>query len=114
MQSRTTRQFWRLFSHLPAGAQRDAKRSYRLFQTNPAHPGLQFKKLEGEDNIYSIRIGLDYRALAVMNRDRVVWYLDRQSQRVRPFGLRSGFQTWPTSRLIVEARCGSQGRITRE
>jgi hypothetical protein len=74
MQSRTTRQFWRLFSHLPAGAQRDAKRSYRLFQTNPAHPGLQFKKLEGEDNIYSIRVGLDYRALAVMNRDRVVWY----------------------------------------
>ena len=61
-------------SHLPAGAQRDAKRSYRLFQTNPAHPGLQFKKLEGEDNIYSIRVGLDYRALAVMNRDRVVWY----------------------------------------
>jgi hypothetical protein len=43
MQSRTTRQFWRLFSQLPIDAQRDAKRSYRLFRTNPAHPGLQFK-----------------------------------------------------------------------
>jgi hypothetical protein len=74
MQSRTTRQFWRLFSHLPADTQRDAKRSYRLFRTNPAHPSLHFKKLEGEDNIYSVRIGLEYRALAAMNKDRVVWY----------------------------------------
>jgi hypothetical protein len=37
-------------------------------------PGLQFKKLEGEENIYSARIGLEYRALAVMKKDRVVWY----------------------------------------
>jgi len=37
---RTTHQFWRLFSHLPDQARRDAKRSYRLFQTDPAHPGL--------------------------------------------------------------------------
>lgn len=74
MGSRTTRQFWRLFSHLPADAQRDAKRSYRLFRTNPGHPSLHFKKLEGEDDIYSVRIGLGYRALAVMNKDRVVWY----------------------------------------
>jgi hypothetical protein len=74
MQSRTTRQFWRLFSDLPFDAQRDAKRAYRLFVSNPAHPGLQFKKLEGEDDIYSARIGLDYRALAVMKKDRLVWY----------------------------------------
>jgi hypothetical protein len=37
-------------------------------------PGLQFKKLEGEDDIYSVRIGLDYRALALLKKDRIVWY----------------------------------------
>ena len=74
IESRTTRQFWRRFSELPFDVQRDAKRAYRLFQSNPAHPGLQFKKLEGEDDIYSARIGLDYRALAVMKKDRIVWY----------------------------------------
>jgi hypothetical protein len=74
MQSRTTGRFWRLFSELPVGARRDATRAYRLFQDNPAHPNLQFKKLEGEDNIYSVRIGLDYRALAVRRKDRLVWY----------------------------------------
>ncbi len=74
MQSRATRQFWRLFSALPADVQQDAKRAYRLFQSNRAHPSLQFKKLEGEADIYSVRIGLGYRALAVMKKDRVIWY----------------------------------------
>jgi hypothetical protein len=74
MRSRTTRQFWRLFHDLPLNVQQDAKRAYRLFLSNPAHPGLQFKKLEGEDDLYSARIGLDYRALAVMKKDRIVWY----------------------------------------
>jgi hypothetical protein len=74
MQSRTTRRFWRLFSALPADVQRDARRAYRLFQSNPAHPGLHFKKLEGEDNIYSARIGLEHRALATMRKDRLIWY----------------------------------------
>jgi hypothetical protein len=74
MQSRTTRQFWRLFSQLPFDVQRDAKRAYRLFLNNPSHPGLQFKKLEGDKDIYSARIGLDYRALAVLKKDHIVWY----------------------------------------
>jgi hypothetical protein len=67
-QSRTTRNFWRLFSDLPIDVQEDARRAWRLFQSNPAHRGLQFKKLEGEDDLYSARIGLEYRALAVMKR----------------------------------------------
>jgi hypothetical protein len=53
MQSQATRRFRRLLSGLPIDVQRAARRSYRLFRSNPAHPGLQFKKLEGEDNIYS-------------------------------------------------------------
>jgi hypothetical protein len=74
IESRASRRFWRLFSNLPLEIQQDAKRSFRLFQSNPTHPSLQFKKLEGEDNLYSARIGLGYRALAVMKKDRLVWY----------------------------------------
>ena len=74
IQSRATRRFWRLFSSLPAEVQRDAKRAFRQFQSDPAHPGLQFKKLEGEDNTYSVRIGLDFRALGTMSQHRIVWY----------------------------------------
>jgi hypothetical protein len=74
IESRTTRQFWRLFANLPPEVQQEAKRAYRLFRANSAHPSLHFKKLEGEDDIYSVRIGLDYRALAVMKRSRAIWY----------------------------------------
>ena len=74
IQSRTTRQFWRLLNRLPPEVQREAKDAYRLFKANPAHPGLHFKKLGGEDDIYSARIGLDYRALAAMKKGRIVWY----------------------------------------
>ena len=54
--------------------QEDARRAYQIFRANPAHPGLHFKKIEGEADIYSVRIGLDYRALAVRKDERVVWY----------------------------------------
>ena len=74
MRSRTTRQFRRLLDGLPLEVQRDAKRAFRLFQNNPAHPSLQFKKLEGEDNTYSARISLSHRALAVLNDDVVIWF----------------------------------------
>ena len=74
IRSRTTRRFWRLFSDLPVEVQQEARRAYQLFQTNPAHPVLRFKKLEGEDDVYSARVGLGYRALAVIKKDRVVWY----------------------------------------
>lgn len=74
MQSRTTRRFWRSFHELPADVRRQAERAYRLFQADPAHPSLQFKKLEGENAIYSARITLGYRALAVMKEGRVIWF----------------------------------------
>ncbi len=63
-----------MFADLPPEVQQEAKRAYRLFRANPAHPGLRFKKLEGEDDIFSVRIGLAYRALAVMKGNRVVWF----------------------------------------
>jgi hypothetical protein len=74
MRSRTTRRFWRLFSDLPLDVQEDARRAYRLFRSNPSHPGLQFKKVEGQDDVYSARVGLGYRALGIMSSDGVVWF----------------------------------------
>ena len=72
MQSRTTRQFWRLFSNLPFEAQRDAKRAYRLFQEIPRTLACSSKSWKAK--IASTRFGLGYRALAVMKKDRIVWY----------------------------------------
>ena len=72
--SRATRQFWRLYAALPADVQTEAKRAFRTFQVDPSYPSLQFKKLEGEEYLYSARIGLRHRALAVKKANRVTWY----------------------------------------
>jgi hypothetical protein len=74
VESRTTKRFRRSFADLPVDVQRDANRAYRTFLDNPGHPSLQFKKLEGFDDIYSARVGLAYRALAAVKGDRVVWF----------------------------------------
>jgi len=74
IESRTTGDSGAYFPISRSTFNRTPNAPYQLFQSNPTHPGLQFKKLEGQDNIYSARIGLDYRALAVMKKDRVVWY----------------------------------------
>ncbi len=74
IESRTTQQFWDAFAGLPPEAQQQAKSAYRLFRNNPAHRSLRFKKLEGEDHTYSVRIGLGYRALGAMKGNRIVWF----------------------------------------
>jgi hypothetical protein len=74
IQSSTTRQFWDLFANMPPEVQVHARRAFRTFQSNSFHPGLQFKKLGGEDAIYSARIGLGYRAVGAMTRSGVVWF----------------------------------------
>jgi hypothetical protein len=72
IQSRTTREFREAFANLPKDIRRLAQRAYRLFRAHPRHPSLRFKKVDEEDNIYSVRIGLGYRALGVMNDSIVV------------------------------------------
>jgi mRNA-degrading endonuclease RelE of RelBE toxin-antitoxin system len=74
IQSRTTREFRKAFASLPHDVRRQAKRAYRLFRTDPRHPSLRFKKVDEEGNVYSVRIGLGYRALGVMEDSIVVWF----------------------------------------
>jgi hypothetical protein len=74
MNSRTTRHFWKLFLALPLDVRKEAKAAYRLFERNPAHPSLHFKKLEGTEDVYSARISRGHRALAVMRKSGLVWY----------------------------------------
>ena len=52
-----------------------ARRAYRLWLENPNHPGLQFKPLHGvAGGVWSVRIGLSWRALATIRGDRVTWF----------------------------------------
>lgn len=74
IQSRITREFRDAFASLPNDVRRQAQRAYGLFRADPRHPSLRFKKVDDESNIYSVRIGLGYRALGIMEGSSVVWF----------------------------------------
>jgi hypothetical protein len=63
-----------MYRELPAHVQLSATRAYRLFQQNPGHPGLGFKKIDQHENIYSARVGIGYRALGQVSGDEIVWF----------------------------------------
>jgi len=42
-----------------------AKAAWQLFEKTPAHPSLRFKKLGGQERLWSVRINDQYRAVGV-------------------------------------------------
>lgn len=74
MNSRTTRRFRRAFAQLPEEMKERAREAYRLFCDNPYHPGLRFKRVHPTDPIYSVRIGLGYRAVGALEGNTIYWY----------------------------------------
>jgi hypothetical protein len=72
VQSRRNQRFRALFRALPSDVKRQAYAAYRLFMRDPLHPSLHFKKLH--DSLYSVRVGISYRALGVMEtHDLITW-----------------------------------------
>ncbi len=74
MTSKTTNRFRKAYAQLPEHVQRRAREAYRLFRDTPSHPSLRFKQVHATRPIYSARVGLGYRALALRDDDVVVWF----------------------------------------
>ena len=75
MESHRTKNFRTLYKQLPDEIRRQAREAYRLFKNHPYHPSLQFKRVSRKQPIYSVRIGLSYRALGIREEDDViVWF----------------------------------------
>lgn len=70
----TVKSYWKSYKGLPKKIQRDADRKFDLWKKNPFHPSLNFKCVNTEYNIWSVRVTIDYRALAVRNEASVIWY----------------------------------------
>lgn len=74
MKSYTSDRFWKAYGRLNGETQRQAREAYRLFQNDPAHPSLRFKKVHTSTTVYSVRISRDCRALAATDGDDFVWF----------------------------------------
>lgn len=72
MVSRTTARFRRAYAGLPERVRAQAREAYRTFARDPQHPGLRLKPVHPSRPVYSARVGLGYRALAV-REDGDVW-----------------------------------------
>ena len=67
---KATEQFWARFNALPGSIQTLARKNFELLKTNPRHPSLHFKKI---GSFWSVRIGLQYRALAIEDEGDFIW-----------------------------------------
>ena len=74
MNSHITARFREAFAELPADVRKQARQAYRLFIEDPHHPSLRFKSIHPTRPIYSVRIGLDYRAVGIRDQDDIIWY----------------------------------------
>jgi len=66
--SQLTENFVACFARLPNAVKNLARKNYRLWQENSSHPSLHFKRIHGQEHLYAIRVGLGWRALALLAR----------------------------------------------
>ncbi len=74
MNSFTVKSYWKSYEELPANLQQKANAKFELWKENPFHPSLNFKCINSEENIWSVRISMDYSALAIREGNSVIWY----------------------------------------
>lgn len=60
------------YDALPRRVQRLADKSFALLKADPKHPSLHFKRIR--DDLWSARVGLRYRALAIEGDDGFQWF----------------------------------------
>jgi hypothetical protein len=64
-------QFWRCYDKLPIRIRKTADKCFTLLKENINHPSLHTKKI---DKYWSVRIGSRYRALAIEQKEGLIWF----------------------------------------
>jgi len=74
MTSQLTEDFVASFRRLPRRIQDLARKNYRLWKRDPAHPSLDFKQVSRRSPIFSVRVGIGWRAVGVKREDTMIWF----------------------------------------
>lgn len=69
--SHTHPDFWKYYDQLPEKIQKLADKKFKLFRSKPFHPSLGFAQ---KGKVWTVEIGLHYRAIAWRNENNVVWF----------------------------------------
>jgi hypothetical protein len=65
--------FWRAYEKLSPAVKARARMAYQVFILNPDHPSLHFKKLQGNQEFWSVRINEQYRAVGIRSGSTIQW-----------------------------------------
>jgi hypothetical protein len=68
---KASKRFWEFYNELPLSVQQLANENYDLLKSDPRHPSLCFKKV---GRMWSVRIGIHYRAVAVQDGNDFSWF----------------------------------------
>jgi hypothetical protein len=74
MISETTAEFRKRLRALPGPIRIQARQIYQRWQLDPRHPSLQFKRIHSHEPIYSVRIGIHWRAVCVLDGNIALWF----------------------------------------
>jgi hypothetical protein len=72
--SHLTKDFIECFRQLPQSIRKQAGKTYQLWKNNPHHPSLEFKPVGKNKPIYSVRIGLGWRAFGLIHKEQIIWF----------------------------------------
>lgn len=67
----TTAKFWQHYHALPSEIRKLADKNFSILKRDPYHPSLHFKQI---DRLWSVRVGIHYRALGLDSEKGVVWF----------------------------------------
>jgi len=71
--SRATPHFWELYGQLPSPIRTAARQAYQKFRQDPTNPSLHLERLRFERRAWSVRVTLNYRAVALREGDLWIW-----------------------------------------
>jgi hypothetical protein len=72
--SQITDGFLACFARLPDAVKVQARKAYRLWKENPSHPGLQYKQIQGQKGLYSVRVNQGWRTLGLVEGNTITWF----------------------------------------
>jgi hypothetical protein len=74
MKSCCTDEFWECLQSLPERVQKQANVAYQHFKQDPYYPSLHFKCIDPKWQMYSARVGRNYRAVGRMVNGDILWF----------------------------------------
>ena len=70
----TLPRFWRYYRQLPTDLRELADKNYELLKVDPWYPSLRLKKVGKTKQLWSVRVGMHYRALGLDKPEGIVWF----------------------------------------